>query len=101
MEAARSIGMSYPRAMVRIILPQAFKQAIPALGNQFIIALKDSSLASTITINELLIKSQQLSSSNFMMMEMVTIAGGFYLMYTGAFTFIFHTIERRLDTSRA
>ena len=101
MEAARSIGMSYPRAMVRIVLPQAFKRAIPSLGNQFIIALKDSSLASTITINELLLKSQQLASSNFMMMEMLSIAGVFYLIYTGAFTFLFHAIERKLDTSRA
>ncbi|WP_320174658.1 amino acid ABC transporter permease [Maridesulfovibrio sp.] len=101
MEAARSIGMSYPRAMFRIVLPQAFKRAIPSLGNQFIIALKDSSLASTITINELLLKSQQLASSNFMMMEMLTIAGVFYLIYTGAFTFLFHTIERKLDTSRS
>ncbi|WP_320172284.1 amino acid ABC transporter permease [Maridesulfovibrio sp.] len=100
MEAARSIGMSYSRAMFRIILPQAFKRAIPALGNQFIIALKDSSLASTITINELLLKSQQLASSNFMMMEMLTIAGGFYLLYTGVFTFLFHGIEKRLDTGR-
>ncbi|WP_291328093.1 amino acid ABC transporter permease [Desulfovibrio sp. UCD-KL4C] len=101
MEAARSIGMSYPRAMVRIILPQAFKRAIPALGNQFIIALKDSSLASAITINELLLKSQQLASSNFMMMEMLTIAGMFYLFYTGVFTLLFHRIARRLDTSGA
>ncbi|SMF13681.1 amino acid ABC transporter permease [Desulfovibrio gilichinskyi] len=101
MEAARSIGLSYPRAMIRIILPQAFKRAIPALGNQFIIALKDSSLASAITINELLLKSQQLASSNFMMMEMLTIAGMFYLFYTGVFTFLFHRIARRLDTSGA
>ncbi len=100
MEAARSIGMSYPRAMIRIILPQAFKRAIPALGNQFVIALKDSSLASAITINELLLKSQQLASSNFMMMEMLSIAGVFYLIYTGAFTFLFHRIEKSLDTSR-
>ena len=62
MEAARSLGMTYPRAMLRIILPQAFKRSVPPLGNQFIIALKDSSLASTITINELLLKSQQLAS---------------------------------------
>ncbi len=99
MEAARSLGMPYPRAMVRIILPQAFKRAVPALGNQFIIALKDSSLASAITINELLLKSQQLASSNFMMMEMLTIAAGFYLLYTGLFTWLFNRIEARLDVT--
>lgn len=99
MEAARSLGMTYSRAMLRIILPQAFKRSVPPLGNQFIIALKDSSLASTITINELLLKSQQLASSNFMMMEMLTIAAFFYLIYTGLFTWLFNSIEARLETN--
>ncbi|WP_028586730.1 amino acid ABC transporter permease [Desulfocurvus vexinensis] len=97
MEAARSLGMTHARAMRRIILPQALKRAVPPLGNQFIIALKDSSLASTITINELLLKSQQLASSNFMMMEMLTIAALFYLLYTGLFTVLFRRVERRLE----
>ncbi len=99
MEAARSLGMTYPRAMVRIILPQALKRAVPSLGNQFIIALKDSSLASTITINELLLKSQQLASSNFMMMEMLFIAAMFYLLYTAVFSWLFRALEARLDVS--
>lgn len=99
MEAARSLGMTYSRAMLRIILPQAFKRSVPPLGNQFIIALKDSSLASTITINELLLKSQQLASSNFMMMEMLTIAAFFYLIYTGLFTWLFNSIEAKLETN--
>lgn len=99
MEAARSLGMTYPRAMVRIILPQALKRAVPSLGNQFIIALKDSSLASTITINELLLKSQQLASSNFMMMEMLFIAAMFYLLYTAVFSWLFRALETRLDVS--
>lgn len=101
MEAARSLGMSYPRAMVRIILPQAFKRAIPPLGNQFIIALKDSSLASTITINELLLKSEQLASSNYLMMEMLFIAACFYLFYTALFMWLFGRVEANLDVSRA
>ena len=99
MEAARSLGMTYPRAMVRIILPQALKRAVPSLGNQFIIALKDSSLASTIPINELLLKSQQLASSNFMMMEMLFIAAMFYLLYTAVFSWLFRALEARLDVS--
>ncbi|KJS23272.1 MAG: ABC transporter permease [Clostridiaceae bacterium BRH_c20a] len=99
MEAARSLGMTYQKAMVRIILPQAFKRAIPPLGNQFIIALKDSSLASAITINELLLKSQQLYSANFMMMEMLTVAALFYLLYTSIFTWMFNKIEEKLAVS--
>ncbi|WP_415517994.1 MAG: amino acid ABC transporter permease [Desulfovibrio aminophilus] len=99
MEAARSLGMSHCRAMFRIILPQALKRAVPPLGNQFIIALKDSSLASAITINELLLKAQQLASSNFMMMEMLTVAAFFYLFYTGVFTWLFARVEARLAVS--
>jgi polar amino acid transport system permease protein len=99
MEAARSLGMPYSRAMIRIILPQALKRAVPSLGNQFIIALKDSSLASTITINELLLKSQQLASSNFMMMEMLFIAALFYLFYTALFSWLFRHLEGRLDVA--
>lgn len=99
MEAARSLGMTYYKAMRRIILPQAFKRAIPPLDNQFIIALKDSSLASAITIPELLLKAQQMASSNFYMMEMLTIAALFYLSYTTIFTWIFSAIERKLAVS--
>jgi polar amino acid transport system permease protein len=99
MEAARSLGMPHWKAMQRIILPQAFKRAIPPLGNQFIIALKDSSLASAITISELLLKAQQLAASTFRMMEMLTIAGIFYLIYTSFFTLLLHRLESRLRYS--
>lgn len=96
-EAARSLGMTRQKTMQRIILPQALKISIPSLGNQFIIALKDSSLASAITINELLLKSQQLAAANFKMMEMLTIAALFYLFYTSIFTYLLNKIEVRLD----
>ena len=97
MEAARSLGMTYLSAMRRIILPQAFKRSIPPLGNQFIIALKDSSLASAITINEVLLQAQRLASANYKMLEMLTIAAVFYLFYTSIFTWIVSRIEYRLD----
>lgn len=100
MEAARSLGMTYPRAMIRIILPQAFKQSIPPLGNQFIIALKDSSLASAITMNELLLKAQQLAGATYKTMTMLTIAAFFYLIYTSLFTIAFNRIEARLDVDK-
>jgi len=99
MEAARSLGMTYLKAMRRIILPQAFKRSIPPLGNQFIIALKDSSLASTIAVPELLLKSRQLGSSNFLMMEMLTVAGIFYLLFTTVLYIFVSRIEYRLQVS--
>lgn len=97
MEAARSLGMTYPRAMQRIILPQAFKRSIPPLGNQFIIAMKDSSLASAITINEVLLQAQRLAAANFKMLEMLIIAALFYLFYTSIFTLLLNRLEYRLN----
>ncbi len=97
MEAARSIGMTSSQAMRRIILPQAFKRSIPPLGNQFIIALKDSSLASAITISEVLLQAQRLAAANYKMLEMLTIAAVFYLFYTSIFTWLVSWTEKRLD----
>ncbi len=99
MEAARSLGMSQFQAMRRIILPQALKRAIPPLGNQFIIATKDSSLASAISVRELLLKSQQLGSSTYRFMEYFIIAGIYYLIITTVLGFLVHRLERRLAVS--
>lgn len=99
MEAARSLGMPKSRAMRRIILPQAFKRAVPPLGNQFIIALKDSSLASTIAVPELLLRGRQMGSSTFMYMEMLIIVAIWYLIMTSVLTYGVHRLERRMRVS--
>ncbi len=98
-EAGISLGMTSLQVMKRIILPQAFKRAIPPLGNQFIIALKDSSLASAVAVPELLLHARQMASANAMMMEMLTIAAVFYLLMTSVLTFLANTVERRLQVS--
>lgn len=98
-EAARSIGMGKVKAMYRIILPQALKRAIPPLGNQFIIATKDSSLASAITVRELLLKSQQMGSSTFRFMEYFLIAGIYYFIMTSILGFLVNKLERKLAVS--
>jgi polar amino acid transport system permease protein len=98
-EAARSLGMTKYQTMKRIILPQAFKRAVPPLGNQLIIATKDSSLASTVTVHELLLKSQQKGSSSYKFMEYLLIAGIYYLIMTSILGFIVHRIEKKLAVS--
>lgn len=98
-EAGLSLGMTDVKVMRRIILPQALKRAIPPLGNQLIIALKDSSLASAVAIPELLLFAKQLGSSNFRLMEMLTIAAIYYLILTSILTFITNRIEKRLNIS--
>jgi polar amino acid transport system permease protein len=99
MEAARSLGMTHSKAMQRIVLPQAFKRAVPSLGNQLIIALKDSSLASTIAVPELMLKGRQMGSSTFMYMEMFIIVGIWYLLMTSVLSFVVHRVEKRLKVS--
>nr|WP_319489448.1 amino acid ABC transporter permease [uncultured Caproiciproducens sp.] len=98
-EAGVSLGMTKWKMMRRIILPQAFKRAVPSLSNQFIIALKDSSLASSIAVPELLLKAKQIGSSNFRLMEMLSVAAVFYLVMTSVLTIITSLIERRLKVS--
>lgn len=99
MEAARSIGMSKFKAMYRIILPQAFKRAVPPLGNQLIIATKDSSLASMVTVRELLLRAQQLGSSTYKFMEYFIIAGIYYFIMTSILGFFVHKVEKKLAVS--
>lgn len=98
-EAALSLGMTSWQSMKRVILPQALKRAIPPLGNQFIIALKDSSLASTITVGELLYRSRQIFSRTFRPMEVLIAAGIYYLLMTSILTVIVGKVEKRLGVS--
>lgn len=98
-EAALSLGMTQWQAMKRIILPQAFKRSVPPLGNQFIIALKDTSLASTIGATELMMRTRQIGSSNFIMFELLMVAAIYYLIMTSILTLIVGKIESRLSIS--
>ncbi|RKD23140.1 cystine transporter permease [Ammoniphilus oxalaticus] len=96
-EAARSLGMSLPLTMRRIILPQAFKRAIPPLGNQFIIGLKDSSLVGFIGYQELYMFSNSTAARTLLNLESYMIAGLYYLALVLIFTYIVHRLEQRLD----
>ena len=96
-EAARSLGMSAPLTMGTIILPQAFKRAIPALGNQFIIGLKDSSLVAYIAVTELFSHALTASAENYMPFETYLVVGFYYLMLVLIFTIILSKVEKRLD----
>ncbi|MFA7664429.1 MAG: amino acid ABC transporter permease [Clostridia bacterium] len=98
-EAGLSLGMTSGKIMKNIILPQAFKRAVPPLGNQFIIALKDSSLASAISVGELLLHARQLGSSQYQLMEMLTIAAIYYLFMTTVLTVISNLVEKKLKVS--
>lgn len=101
MEAARSLGMSYPLAMRRIILPQAFKRAVPPLGNQFIIGLKDSSLVAYIGITEIYGTALYAQAENFNPLETYLVAGSYYLVLVIIFTFLVNKLELKLNVEKA
>lgn len=98
-EAAESLGMKYSTIMKKIILPQAIRVSVPSLGNQAIMMLKDSSLASLVTVSELMMVSQRFASTNFAFIEFYVAAAGFYLIMTTLFTFILNKVEVRLSIS--
>ena len=77
-EAAWSMGMGYRKTLLRIILPQAFRIAIPPLGSRLIALMKDTSLASAITVVELTRVADQIGASTFQYMNMFLIVGAIY-----------------------
>ena len=97
-EASLSLGMGKFLTMRRIILPQGLRIALPSLGNQFIISLKDSSLCSVITMSELLQTSQRFASVTFASMEFYTAAAVFYLLMTTVLSAGLRSLEWRLST---
>lgn len=98
-EAARSLGMSSTLTMRRIVLPQALRRAIPPLGNQFIIALKDSSLVAFIGFQDLFNRAQRIQSATGMAMESYIIVGIYYLLLVLVLSFIVNRLERYLSKS--
>lgn len=99
MEAGRSLGMSRTLTMRRIILPQAFRRALPPLGNQFIIGLKDSSLAAFIGVYEIFNLATTQGSESFDSMTWLIICAIYYLILVFLLTLLVSYMERRLAVS--
>lgn len=96
MEAALSLGMTRSVAMRKIIIPQTYRRMIPPMGNEFINLMKDTALASTITVTELLRTAQVYAGSSYKPFELYISAGVIYLFLTTFFTVILGQLEKRL-----
>ena len=96
MEAALSVGMSFRQAMVRIIGPQATKICIPPLVNQFIMTLKNSSIASLVTITELFRTGEQIIYTTFRSFEVYMAVAVLYLLMNSVFMIIADRLERKM-----
>ncbi len=97
-EAAQSLGMSGRTTFQRIILPQAFRIVTPAIGNDFIAMLKDSSLVAVIAVQELLWRAQQIGRTQYKSMQTLLIAAAVYWVMTIAFSYVQGRLEKRMAT---
>lgn len=98
--AGQALGMTPALLMRRIIAPQAIRTMIPAFGNETVSALKNSSLASVISVQELTLRSTQLASSTFDFFSIFFASGLIYLGLTGGVSIIQLFVERQLDLDR-
>ncbi|MBB5355514.1 polar amino acid transport system permease protein [Anoxybacillus mongoliensis] len=97
MEAARSLGMTHVQAMRYIILPQAIKRMIPPLGNEFIVLIKDSSLAAIIAAPELMYWGRAMQGQYYRVWEPYLTVALIYLVLTLSLSKLLHRLERRYD----
>jgi polar amino acid transport system permease protein len=98
--AGQALGMTPRVLMRRIIAPQALRSMIPAMGNEAVSTLKNSSLASVIAVQELTLRSSQLASSTFDFFSVFFASGLMYLVLTGAIGLVQLALEARFDLDR-
>lgn len=98
-EAARSIGLSETHVMTRVILPQAVKNILPALCNEFISTVKGTSLASVFFVGELMTAQRTVQSATFLALESLTIVGIIYFVVNFVLSKLLVLLERRLTIS--
>ncbi|MCW5873054.1 MAG: amino acid ABC transporter permease [Anaerolineales bacterium] len=96
MEAARSLGMSYAQAMRYVILPQAIRNVLPALGNDFVAMVKDSSLVSVLAVRDITQVARLYAGRTFRFREAYTILAILYLGMTLILSVLVRVLERRL-----
>ncbi|MGN0777368.1 MAG: amino acid ABC transporter permease [Candidatus Ventricola sp.] len=95
-EAARSLGLSAGQTMLRIVLPQAFKNVLPAMCNEFVAITKETSLASTFYVGDLMTQYQTISGKTYLVIEPLIIIGVIYFVVTFTMSKLVAVLERKL-----
>ena len=95
-EAARSLGLSEKQTMLKIILPQAVRNILPALGNEFIMMLKETSLASTFFLGDIMTSYQIVKGATYLTLEPLTIIAIIYLCITYPLSKIVERFEKKM-----
>lgn len=95
-EAARSLGMNKTQTMLKVVLPQAVKNILPALGNEFIMIIKETSLASTFFVGDLMTSYLTVKGATYLSFESLLIVGMIYFLLTFGLSKLVGVYERRL-----
>ncbi len=98
-EAARSLGLNARQAMARIVFPQAVKNILPALCNEFVTVIKETSLASTFFVGDLMTQYKTISGNMFLVIEPLLVVGVIYFALTFSLSKAIAALERRLKES--
>jgi His/Glu/Gln/Arg/opine family amino acid ABC transporter permease subunit len=96
-EAGRSLGFNYLQTMRYIIMPQAFKNALPAIGNELIVLIKETAVAGVIAVSDLTMVAQYIGSRTWDILPPLFIAAAFYLVLVLGLSKLLHIAERRLS----
>lgn len=99
-EAGRALGIPWGGVQRRIVIPQAFRVALPALGNEFVTIIKLTSLVSAISLTEILLVGQRLYTQNFKVLETLLVVALFYVLIVTVFDQALKYLERHLDVNR-
>ncbi|SOC23843.1 amino acid ABC transporter membrane protein (PAAT family) [Ureibacillus xyleni] len=100
-EAAEAIGMGHFQTMIHVILPQVFRNILPATGNQLIMNIKDSAVLSVISVTELFFTTKSIAGANFRFAESYLITCIMYLVMTFVASRILRYVEKRMDGQNA
>ena len=96
-EAACAIGMTHWQSMVHVVLPQAVRNIMPSIGNEFVVNIKDSSVLNVISVNELFFMSKSAAGTYLRYFEVFFITACIYLVLTFTVTRLLRLLERRMD----
>lgn len=99
-EAAHAIGMNHWQSMVYVVLPQAVRNIMPSIGNEFVVNIKDSSVLNVISVNELFFMSKSATGTYLKYFEVFTITACIYLVMTFTVTRLLRLVEKKMDGNR-
>ena len=96
-EAAQSIGMTHWQTMVNVVLPQAVRNIMPSIGNEFVVNIKDSSVLNVISVTELFFQAKSAAGTYYKYFEVYFIIAAIYLILTCTITRLLRLLEKKMD----